>query len=73
VSILEDMRDNNEMKRLILTQGKNIDDEIVMQGLRLKQKKPRISEILGDAHPLSGSEEMEALKNYVKISRGLEE
>lgn len=73
MTILEDMRDNNELKRLIMTNSNNIDDQIMMQGLRMKAKKPRISEILGDAYPFSGSEEMEALKQYVKISRGLEE
>jgi hypothetical protein len=74
VTILQDMSDQNETRRLIMSGSRDVDstiqDRIVMQGLRMKPKKPKVSEILGDAHPFSSSEEMEALKQYIRISRG---
>lgn len=70
---MDAMKERNEMQRLILERAKMFDSkpeaEFRFRPLELRAKKPRVSQILGDQNPLA-QEDMEALREFVRISRG---
>lgn len=68
MTILEQMKENDELKMLLATGDKRIQDAIKLKGLAMKPKRPRVNKILGEANPFN-SEELEALKEFAKISR----
>lgn len=68
MSILEKMSERQALQQLLAERGPEIEEMIRVKAMTLKPKRPRINKILGDANPLA-SEEMQALKEFAKISR----
>lgn len=52
----------------LLKQGV-VERQAKLRGMKLKTKKPRLTQLLGESHPFSG-EDAELLRQYFRITRG---